>query len=150
MTMSRLQAALLTLALPLLCACGTTTPVSGDDRTSETGTPATSPAAEHIPGTARVPDVPDPAPSLAGTQQLRDYLAALTAADIATDPADLNAIADYTPKMCMMKRLTNASDEETKSHAVDDLSALGISLDARQADVLVSAANDYICPKPPR
>ncbi|QXC46182.1 hypothetical protein [Rhodococcus qingshengii] len=148
--MSRLQAALLALALPMLCACGTTAPVSGGDHTSDTGTPATSSAAEHIPGAARVPDVPDPAPTLAGTPQLRDYLAALTAADIATDPADLNAIADYTPKMCMMKRLTNASDEETTSHAVDDLSALGISLDAHQADVLVSAANDYICPKPPR
>ncbi|ATI36504.1 hypothetical protein CPI83_30390 (plasmid) [Rhodococcus sp. H-CA8f] len=148
--MSRLQAALLALALPVLCACGTTAPISGDDHTSDTGTPTTSSAAEHIPGAASVPDVPDPAPSLAGTPQLRDYLAALIAADIATDPADLNAIADYTPKMCMMKRLTNASDEETTSHAVDDLSALGISLDAHQADVLVSAANDYICPKPPR
>ena len=148
--MSRLQAALLALALPVLCACGTTAPISGDDHASDTGMTATSSAAEHIPGAARVPDVPDPAPSLAGTAQLRDYLAALTAADIATDPTDLNAVADYTPKMCMMKRLTNASDEETKAHAVDDLSALGISLDSRQADVLVSAANDYICPKPLR
>lgn len=96
-----------------------------------------------------MPDVPDPAPSLAGTPQLRDYLAALTAADIATAPADLDTIADYTPKMCMMKRLTNASDRETETHVVDDLSALGILLDATQAVVLVVAANNYICPKSP-
>lgn len=148
--MSRIQAALLALALPVLCACGTTAPVSGGDYTSDTGTPTTSSAAEHIPGAARVPDIPDPAPSRTGTPQLRNYLAALAAADVATGIADLDAIADYTPKMCMMRQLMNATDAEAARHVVEDLSVMGILIEPAQAEVLVSKAGQYICPGTPR